>query len=114
MLNGQYSFVDDEDQMLYTTSTPFVAQFDISNGNANFVKKFTAYNNDSVLQGWAYDSQSRMVLAVGASNLYQYSIDKAWQYQILTSKYPQLSSMSMATMDTTNSNYLTMQSDGSE
>lgn len=109
IVNGQYSFIAGES--LYVVSSSSVAEIDIGNGTADFVKKFSV-GPGSGLQGWTYDSKNQMVYAVASNDLYQFSIANSWEYSIVNSDFPSLSTSSLATMDVENSNYLVFTSTG--
>jgi hypothetical protein len=108
MANGQFSFFDSEQSLLYTISSPFIAQINVSTGTPVFVDKWSLGNN-MLFQGFAYNSKERVVYAVSDTNLTQFAIDEHMNQTVINSNFNSLSYSAMATIDPTNKFYIVLQ-----
>jgi hypothetical protein len=110
IVNGQYSFVDEEQLILYTITSSTAAQINIETGNPVFLQKIRL--GTGVVQGLAFNSKARVLYGVVSKTLNQYSLDEELNATVLSTTFPSLSSSAMATTDPNNDNYVVLQSNG--
>jgi hypothetical protein len=109
--NGQYSFLDEQKQMLYTINSRNVAEFNISSGRPVFVQK-RVVELVNAIQGWAFSAKNRRAYAVNGNDLYAFNIDDDWNFEIMDSDFPALYASSLATIDASNANYVALRFSG--